>query len=703
MGSGHPLRQIVGDLVTSTTTAWIELRPLSVRGVAALAAGHGVAADVLHARTGGNPFYVTEALASPDAEVPATVRLAVLARASRLAPPSREVLEAVAVVPGRAERWLVDAVCGAPAEAVEACLAAGVLTDDDGTLAFRHELARLAVWAETPAGRRRDLHRRVLRSLGGATGVDPARPAHHAAAAGDRRALAHWSALACTAAAARTADRVAVRHGEQALALVGELEPAAAAELRTAVARSLVVLARAEEAEPLASAAVAHWQAVGDVRREADALTVRSSATMALGATGAAMIDLELAVSLLESQPAGSELGHACVRLASAHMLARERDRSVEWGERAIAVATAIGDTALLGRALVETGTADLVDGRLEGLERVRRAIDLGRRHDLPGVVTLGFSQIGSGCGELRRHDLAVPALVEGIEVAREHAVEALLRYQLAWLARCRLDLGEWDAAEALARESLRGRPSLIARFVGLNTTGWLRARRGDDDVWPALDEAHAIARRIGHLQRLWPSAIARAEAGWLARDPDPHVDALREAHALAVRHHHRVAIGETGVWLQRVGAPVPQPDDVPEPFASWWRGDHARAATLLGAGGFRYEEAWARSATGDPVDLGRAVAALQQLGAAPLLARLVPAGGARPHQDDASRPGGLSAREIEVLRLVAAGFSNPQIATALFISRKTAEHHVSHILTKLGLATRAGAAAAAVRLGLLD
>ena len=43
------------------------------------------------------------------------------------------------------------------------------------------------------------------------------------------------------------------------------------------------------------------------------------------------------------------------------------------------------------------------------------------------------------------------------------------------------------------------------------------------------------------------------------------------------------------------------------------------------------------------------------------------------------------------MLRLVAAGFTNPQIATTLYISRKTAEHHVSNILTKLGVASRAG------------
>jgi DNA-binding NarL/FixJ family response regulator len=76
-----------------------------------------------------------------------------------------------------------------------------------------------------------------------------------------------------------------------------------------------------------------------------------------------------------------------------------------------------------------------------------------------------------------------------------------------------------------------------------------------------------------------------------------------------------------------------------------------------------------------------------------------VPRRGGAPRSDRSTDR--LSARETEVLRLVAAGFTNPQIATTLYISRKTAEHHVSNILTKLGAASRAEAAAASVRLGI--
>jgi HD-GYP domain-containing protein (c-di-GMP phosphodiesterase class II) len=76
-------------------------------------------------------------------------------------------------------------------------------------------------------------------------------------------------------------------------------------------------------------------------------------------------------------------------------------------------------------------------------------------------------------------------------------------------------------------------------------------------------------------------------------------------------------------------------------------------------------------------------------------------AGQARPRRHDL-RPAGLSEREIEVLRLVAVGFSNPEIARQLVISRRTAEHHVQHIYAKLGVSSRAAVAVFAMEHDLL-
>src|SRR3954452_19023138 len=103
----HPLRVVLGELAGAGAIVRLELAPLSPVAVATLAAPHGVDAQELHRKTAGNAFFVTEALAAGEEEIPLTVRDAVLARTARLSPAARTLLEAVAVVPWHAELWLL--------------------------------------------------------------------------------------------------------------------------------------------------------------------------------------------------------------------------------------------------------------------------------------------------------------------------------------------------------------------------------------------------------------------------------------------------------------------------------------------------------------------------------------------------------------------------------------------------------------------
>jgi DNA-binding CsgD family transcriptional regulator len=124
-----------------------------------------------------------------------------------------------------------------------------------------------------------------------------------------------------------------------------------------------------------------------------------------------------------------------------------------------------------------------------------------------------------------------------------------------------------------------------------------------------------------------------------------------------------------------------------------------------------------AASAAGDrdgaAVRLRRAADLAGRLGARPLLEQIgslarrarvgLPSEPGQRGPSDEAAPLGLTERELEVLRLVAAGRSNRDIATELFISPKTASVHVSNILAKLGVGSRGEAAAVAYRQHLLD
>ena len=104
------LRLVLGDLAGSAVR--LKIAPLSFAAVTELSAPHGLDARELYRKTAGNPFFVTEVLGAPGEAIPENVRDAVLARAARCSGEARGLLEAVAIVPGEVEVWLLEAIAG---------------------------------------------------------------------------------------------------------------------------------------------------------------------------------------------------------------------------------------------------------------------------------------------------------------------------------------------------------------------------------------------------------------------------------------------------------------------------------------------------------------------------------------------------------------------------------------------------------------
>src|SRR5205823_4144856 len=162
----HPLRLLLGELPRDESIVRIRLHPLSAAAVAAMAGPAGVDSEDLFRKTAGNPFFVTEILASAgDEQIPSTVRDAVLARAARLSPEARSLLDMVAVAPPQAELWLLEAVSGQTFSALGQCLSAGMLAQQNGAVTFRHELARLAIEESIAPDGALQLHRQTLAAL----------------------------------------------------------------------------------------------------------------------------------------------------------------------------------------------------------------------------------------------------------------------------------------------------------------------------------------------------------------------------------------------------------------------------------------------------------------------------------------------------------------------------------------------------------
>ena len=193
------------------------LRPLSSGAVEELADGHGADAGAVLAATAGNPFFVTEVLANPGVEVPATVRDAVLARLGGLSEPTQRALELLSTVPGQAERWLVEALLGGDTTALDEAERRGVLQADPGHVWFRHELARRAVERQRSSTARVAGNRRVLAELARRPGVELSRLTHHAHQAGDPEAVVRHGLAAAREAAGAGAFTEALAHYELVL------------------------------------------------------------------------------------------------------------------------------------------------------------------------------------------------------------------------------------------------------------------------------------------------------------------------------------------------------------------------------------------------------------------------------------------------------------------------------------------------------
>ncbi|MEA2169733.1 MAG: hypothetical protein QOF76_3033 [Solirubrobacteraceae bacterium] len=707
----HPLQLLLGEL---STAARIEPAPLSATAVARLAEPAGLDAAALHERTGGNPFFVSEAIAAGDLRIPDTVRDAVLARAARLTLPARDLLDAIAVVPQAVELWLLEALVQLPPGAIDECLSAGILRADGDALAFRHELARLAVEESLAPDRRVAVHRLALVALTDPpTGAaDLARLAHHAEAAADGRAVLRYAPAAAEHAARVGAHREAQAQYGRALRFADGLAPEARADLLMRFATEGYLTDMRDDAIVATTEAIGIYRDLRSAEPLADALRLRARLEGCSGWGGRPLADAREAIAVLEGLPPGPALARSYALLAGACMNLDRLEDTLTWSDRALELGERLDDAEAIIRALNYAGAIRLGRGDPDGEALLERSIALAAEHGRHTEVGLGYINITGALGWRRDWRRADRHFAGGIEYCRKQGLEAwaaVLEGNLTWSD---LAQGRWDAAAERGTSLINWDVQGVrdARLCGLVALGVVRARRGDPEAQSPLDEAQRMAEEFGQLQFTVPVAAARAEAAWLRGHPDDVAAETVAPLALAVDAGDGWMVGELAVWRRRAGidgaAPIAE-----GPWALELAGDHRGAADALNALGCHYDAALALTGSDDEAELREALTVFQDLGARPaaqIVSRRLREGGARdvpkgPRAATKGNPAGLTARELEVLALIAEGLRNADIAQRLVLSEKTVGHHVSNVLRKLDVSTRGQAAARAAKDGLLD
>lgn len=708
-------------------------------------------------RAEGVPFFVEELAGCSSGPLPGSLRDLLLARFDRLGDDARRVVQVVSGAERPLTHPLVTQLAGLPEarldEAIREATLSGILVVADDDYRFRHALLREAVHDDLLPGERARLHRAYAEALEenceGSDTADSAALAYHwQLAQDDRRALAA-AVAAMFDAKSRFAFASAARFGELALDLwiqvpdaegvvgLGRLEMLRALG---SVLRNGGDGERALAVVNLALGEVDHETV--DPRMHARLLRDKAYYTMNLGRRGAIPL-LQESLEILDGRVDDDRLRASILnQLGSRHMVAGRFDEAMslatEAGERA---ARAGSDDEASIAANVRGGSRAQLGDLAEAHREYALALSLAKSANPELRYRVNYSDLLALLGRYRD---AVVVAEDGMARARAYGVERTTGAMITQnMAVPLLELGEIERVEGmLARElaqdtlrifhmystmtrvrvlSWRGRHEEAAEILREWHPAFAETGEDERQIWydevmmrvsvaesrgdlaAALDEIRRMLRDSGpvclHQRRLL------LEAGWL----------IAELRSSGAEHGASVddAIDEVGgAWLAqpeqllgdawssildallvpsvpalRAAVELADSDDVPVTFRVTTR--LALARLLVGAGD--------RSEAG--AVLGHARHEAERLGHVPLVrivsgfsaaAGLSAASGVVTAEADADP---LTARERQVLELIAEGLSNRQIGERLFISVKTVSVHVSAVLRKLGVSTRTEAA----------
>ena len=721
--------------------------------------------DLVHSRSEGMPYFVEELAHSATADcvdMPDTLRDALNVRIQRLSDSAQETLQLAAVAGTRVNHELLTAVSRlSPAELerdLRESIDAAVLVVDRDDYCFRHALLREVVGDDMLPGQLARLHAQYAATLEErpelvAPGLAPFSIAHHWSAAHQPVPAFRWSLTAARIGSPARHENLKLL--ERALELWDRVEtPEAVAGPHDALLEQAAVAAldagEWERALSLIDAALAETDAAA-VESRIKRLSLKSQVLSSLMRPGA-VEPIKAAVAELPADAPLLLRARVLDQLATMTMLSG--GSALQVAREAIDAAVAAGSRAressahnTLGITLAAAGRED------EGLAELVRAGELATGDTRTmGRFHINYSDALHLAG---RFQPAVDQALAGVDVARTMGLERSMGAMLAGnAAEPLLAIGDWGRARRMIDRALELNPPahhhVHLRLLLAWVTLWTGDLAGADRILAEfrgiligpqeapqysaqvirIDGEHALfsgdnERAWGntlnflrnwsrhHVARAYPILAMGAAAARALDTDDPAADrigivedALDRAADIGVRAFWRPIIeaelaDSTSGWRDAVSALTPLAAPVHLlPYAE------LRLATHLVESGQRAEaketltdaahrvEAIGAGLLGDRIEILRQRAGIRVT--PKVEAATGPAGGYQPDP-----LGSLTARELDVLRLVAAGRTNGEIGSALFISTKTASVHVSNILAKLAVTGRGEASALAHRAGL--
>ena len=400
---------------------------------------------------------------------------------------------------------------------------------------------------------------------------------------------------------------------------------------------------------------------------------------------------------MLEGSDNLEELSKAWYDSGYLFMLARQHEPAMAALGKSAELARKCGSEERLRLADYVIGTTELVTGdSLRGVELLNESI---RHFTEIGDVRMQMSSLemlGSGGGEVRLYEPAQDALRLGVELGVATDEDYLVAYNRSWQARIAFERGRWDEAAAHAEQVLApgtaGRSS-ISLVTAMGALGRVRVRRGDPGAREALEQALVLGEG-NEMQHLWSPLCGLAELAWLEGrseeiPADPGLGSTARLSMLTAAGH--LAKSDSGCGRPVPSAALPTGPPNRSPTDDGRLEGSCRALARASAAPTRRHWLWRRRRRRHALEPGHLRSARGSTSGYSCPGRNScprsrhhsprPEAGATLHY-----PAGLTRRQVEMLALMSEGLNNGEIAERLFISKKTVEHHVSAILSKLGV-----------------
>ena len=616
------------------------------------------------------------------------------ARVSALSDVGRDLVELVAVVPRRVDVVLVDEIDPSLRSGTAEAERTGLLEMDGDQVAFRHELVREAIENGLSGTRRTALNRAVLAALE-KLDADLSRQAHHAAEANDHAAM-----VRILPRAARSA--IDVGSHREAVSLLRVLAPHVEQMPLDEQADFYDLLA--EEEHMVSGGGDDAIRRCIDIRRGLDDPKKLGRSLLFAGFLAQLANDPRAAAEWIDQGMAvlgpvgGDDLAMAHAQAAPLAMLRSDLEQGLVHADAALVHADDLG--AARAGALITMGMARATVAYPDGIELLKEGHRIAETsHAL--IESARAALIISGVAPDWRDSVTAQRWIRwAVERAETLGVSTLERAINVSRAELEVVRGNLDEAEQVARLVVDD-PRTIENFrtaARIQLAGVL-TRTGRGEIESALGRAWESASSTGDPGAILRAAAVIAEHRWLggkvgAGTVEEMMSEFRQRPATAEPWH----VGDLALRLWLNGDIAAMPDDVPDVLSRLGRGDWRMAARWFAERDAPYDEAIALSLGDDAARL-RALEILEDVGAKPFAAKLraelrargVSVPGRRAHATR-DHPFGLTQRQSEVLELVRDGLSNADIGRRLFISERTVEHHVSAILTKLDVTTRAEA-----------